>query len=322
MKRLMFCVLWLAGFLALGYAIGLHFHAALMNDPGLRTDLPANFATNFVYTHPKLACAVVGIVLFALAYWLGMLSGTRRLSPWGPLRAVHLVIGFLVLQLAGATICAFFIQLIVTIASHLRHIPAPDAGINGTLAGVFAGYLTATLWSIWYIGRLGPARLHDGSPTGIAWRPAPRKAYAAAALFAIAIIIVVMIIVHIIPPNLDALKNNPTAKLFGAPGLPAITLLVLAVLIAPPVEEFVFRGGIFSALASRCSPLWAGIITTILFMAVHAPEKYLYPAGFIDVGLMAAAAAWMRVRFNSIRPGILLHILYNAGLMLAAGVAS
>jgi membrane protease YdiL (CAAX protease family) len=54
-------------------------------------------------------------------------------------------------------------------------------------------------------------------------------------------------------------------------------------------------------------------------MAVHAPEKIYYPAGFIDVGLMAAAAAWMRVKFGSIRPGILLHVLYNAGLLFAAG---
>ncbi|OYV33946.1 MAG: hypothetical protein B7Z81_10730, partial [Acidocella sp. 20-61-6] len=94
-----------------------------------------------------------------------------------------------------------------------------------------------------------------------------------------------------------------------------------AVFIAPPVEEYVFRGGIFSALASRVSPLWAGVITTLLFVAVHAPEKIHYPAGFIDVGLVGAAAAWMRVRFASIKPGVLLHVLYNAGLMLAAGLA-
>jgi len=318
MRRLIFGVLWLSGFLILGYVLG----ATFQRDPGLfQTLLPAGPGAAWCLHHPERVCVLASFCLFAVTYGLGMLSGTRQLSLWGPLRAVHLVIGFLLLQIAGAAICAFLIQLIVTIVSHMRHIAAPDAGINGTLAGVFSGYLAATLWSIWYIGRVGPVRLHDGSPTGIAWRPAPRDGYLAALLFAVAIIIVVIIIVHIIPPDLDALKNNPTAKLFGAPGLPAISLLVLAVFIAPPVEEFVFRGGIFSALATRCSPLWAGIITTVLFMAVHAPEKYLYPAGFIDVGLMAAAAAWMRVRFNSIRPGILLHILYNAGLMLAAGVS-
>ena len=94
------------------------------------------------------------------------------------------------------------------------------------------------------------------------------------------------------------------------------------VFIAPPLEEFVFRGGVFAALATRYSPLTAGIVTTLIFVAVHAPEKIYYPPGFIDVGLMAAAAAWMRVKFGSIRPGILLHVLYNAGLLLAVGLAN
>jgi hypothetical protein len=55
-------------------------------------------------------------------------------------------------------------------------------------------------------------------------------------------------------------------------------------------------------------------------MAAHAPEKMYYPPGFIDVGLMAAAAVMLRLQYRSIRPAILLHVLYNAGSMLAAGV--
>jgi len=175
------------------------------------------------------------------------------------------------------------------------------------------------LWSFWYIGRLGPARVRDGNVTGIAWRRATSWGYFMAVVLAVLIIAAVVVIVHLVPPNMAAIKNMPSAKLFGAPGWPTLVLAVLAVIIAPPVEEYVFRGGVFAALASRCSPLWAGIITTAVFVAVHAPEKIYYPAGFIDVGLMAAAAAWLRVRFGSIRPGILLHLLYNFGLMFAAG---
>ena len=141
-----------------------------------------------------------------------------------------------------------------------------------------------------------------------------------AVLFAVLILLVVVMLFHFLPPNDARLENLPDAELYSAPGWPAAGLVLLSSLIAPPLEEFVFRGGVFAALATRFSPLAAGILTTLVFVAVHAPEKIYYPPGFIDVGLMAAAAAWMRVKFGSIRPGILLHILYNAGLLAAIGL--
>ena len=52
-------------------------------------------------------------------------------------------------------------------------------------------------------------------------------------------------------------------------------------------------------------------------MIVHAPQKIYYPPGFLDVGLVAVAAVLLRLKYHSIRPGILLHILYNGGSMLA-----
>jgi len=227
------------------------------------------------------------------------------------------VAGFVLMQFVGMLGCTLVFTA-ATWALHKAHLPVPAFG-GAVLVTVVAGYVASALWSFWYIGRLGQARLRDGSVTGIAWRRATIGAYAAAFGLAVLIIAAVVVIVHIFPPDMASIKNMPSAKLFDGPGWPALVLAVLAVIIAPPVEEYVFRGGVFAALASRVSPLWAGIITTAIFVAVHAPEKIYYPAGFIDVGLMAAAASWLRVRFGSIRPGILLHLLYNFGLMFAAG---
>jgi membrane protease YdiL (CAAX protease family) len=140
-------------------------------------------------------------------------------------------------------------------------------------------------------------------------------------LIALIIVMIVMALFHFLPPDEARLEKLPDARLYDAPGWPAAGILLLVICLAPPLEEFVFRGGVFAALATRLSPLSAGIITTLVFVAVHAPEKIYYPPGFIDVGLMAAAAAWMRVKFGSIRPGILLHVLYNAGLLVAVGLA-
>jgi membrane protease YdiL (CAAX protease family) len=299
MKRVVSGILWLAFFCSAGFIAGAH--------------LPRLGA------HAAVVGLAAGAAVFLVGAILGWLPGVRRgrKPGWGLPQAFWLVVGFIIMQMVGALGSAFAIKAIVWLAVHAGHPPPPPH--ESVLATVVAGYLTSALWSLWYIGRLGPARLRDGGATGIAWRRADGGAYVTAVLFAALIIVTVVILVHVFPPNMAAVRNMPSAKVFGAPGWPAAILVLLAVFLAPPVEEYVFRGGVFAALASRVSPLWAGVITTALFMAVHAPEKIYYPAGFIDVGLMAAAAAWMRVKFGSIRPGILLHVLYNAGLMFAAG---
>jgi membrane protease YdiL (CAAX protease family) len=299
MKRVVSGVLWLAFFGFAGFVAGAH--------------LPQ------LGRHDAVLGLAAGAAVFLVATLLGWLPGVRRNRKpgWGLVQAFWLVVGFVIMQLAGALACAFAIKGIVWLAVR-GGLPAPPPH-ESVLATVVAGYIASALWSIWYIGRLGPKRVRDGGATGIGWRRAGGGAYVVAVLFAALIIVVVVILVHLFPPNMAAVRNMPSAKVFGAPGWPAAILVLLAVVLAPPVEEYVFRGGVFAALASRVSPLWAGVITTAVFMAVHAPEKIYYPAGFIDVGLMAAAAAWMRVKFGSIRPGILLHVLYNAGLLFAAG---
>jgi len=45
-------------------------------------------------------------------------------------------------------------------------------------------------------------------------------------------------------------------------------------------------------------------------MLLHLP-------GFLDIALLALAACWLRLRCQTIRPGILLHMTYNTGPLLA-----
>jgi membrane protease YdiL (CAAX protease family) len=182
---------------------------------------------------------------------------------------------------------------------------------------VLAGELMAALFLAWYMRQLGPRHTADGSAHGIAWRPAPLPAYGLAALLALALVGLVAAVSRIIPPDISKLQHLAVAKLYEGPPLAMAAMVAVSFLIAPAVEEIAFRGIAFGGIASRLGTGWAALLTTLLFTAVHAPEKIYYPPGFIDVALLALACCWLRLRFGSIRPGIFLHVVYNTGLMLA-----
>jgi membrane protease YdiL (CAAX protease family) len=318
MKSVGFAALWLAVFLPVGFVAGEICRPFLV--VGLHNPFWA------IWPYAGELGAATALILFVIVTIFRWLPGIRRSHTqpvkFGSAQAIWLLAGFLLMQLVGfggLLLLLSLFKLAVTFTT--QHAPSFDsAGGGAEVAATLAGTLAAGGWSVWYIARRGPLLLHDGRASGIAWCAAPVAGYFTALLLAILIILIVTGLLHLFPPDLTALDDLPDSQLFSTPGWPAVAILLLVVCIAPLVEEFVFRGGIFAALATRFSPLFAGIVTTAVFVAVHAPDKIHYPPGFVDVGLMAAAAAWMRVKFQSIRPGILLHILYNAGLMVAAGM--
>ena len=266
-----------------------------------------------------------GINLFVLGMCFGLLPGARRrpgaAQPFGLAQGIWGMAGFGVVMAGGGALLANVVS-IEDFALLARHAAArvDFTGRAFLLALVMAGETAAALWVVWYLRRLGVARVEDGGETGIGWRAAPGPAYVAATAMAVGIVGIVMLLFYAMPPDTQALQDLPDAKLFDGGGLAMLPLLAVIIFIGPALEEMVFRGIGFAGLATRLGPAWAGVITTVIFMAAHAPEKMYYPPGVIDVGLMAAAAVMLRLQYRSIRPAILLHVLYNAGSMLAAGV--
>jgi len=313
LKRIFLSFGWLVLFTAAGALLAPLLVRLAMHQPAFNRKL-------------LTAGAEIGLNAFIIAFCFAWLPGARRRpgspQPYGLPQGIWGMAGFGAMLVAGslAVYNVLFIEGLLLTALH-RAGRVDFTGATTLTAVVLAGELSAAIWISWFARRLGAARLQDGSPAGIAWRPAAPRGYAAAAACAAVIIVLVLLLYYVAPPNLAAMKDLPMAKLFQGPAWSLLPLLLLVVLLAPVLEELVFRGIAFGGIAVRFGPGWASLVTTLLFMAVHAQEKIHYLPGFIDVGLMAAAACWLRVKFASIRPGILLHILYNGGLMLASGLA-
>ena len=98
-----------------------------------------------------------------------------------------------------------------------------------------------------------------------------------------------------------------------APALAANFAVV--VLVAPVVEELIFRGLGFSLLAHLGTPA-AIVLVGVAFAVAHG----LVEALPVLVAL-GAALAYLRARSGSVYPGILLHAFFNAFALIGALVS-
>lgn len=241
----------------------------------------------------------------------------RRLGPW---QALWLLLGFVGMQFAGVVGVTAIHAFGVGFAAAAAHRPVPPIPFTPRMLaeGVVVGYALSAVWSVWYVRRRAGERMRLGAPDGVAWRPAPGRGYAVALVLGLAAAGLAAAFLYLIPVNPVAISPLPLIPQASYPLWLAAAGLAIIFVVAPMAEEFVFRGGMFAALAGRMGAIWAGVVTTIAFVALHAPQKIHYPPGFIDVGAMAAAAAWVRVRYQSIRPAMLLHFVYNGVVMITA----
>jgi membrane protease YdiL (CAAX protease family) len=89
------------------------------------------------------------------------------------------------------------------------------------------------------------------------------------------------------------------------------------VLLAPPVEEYVFRGVLMGTLMP-IGQVGAGVLSGLAFWLLHAPEWIHYWPAAIGIGAMTVLVTRMRLRTRSIVPSILAHLCYNGALTLVA----
>lgn len=92
-----------------------------------------------------------------------------------------------------------------------------------------------------------------------------------------------------------------------APGSHIVPLLLLVLVAAPIVEEFVFRGVIQAGLRRKLGPLAAITVTALLFALVHG-NVVDRPALF----LLAAMMGYVYERTGSLIAPMVVHLLNNA----------
>ncbi len=157
---------------------------------------------------------------------------------------------------------------------------------------------------------------------GFAWRnPSRPYAYLLALIMAILIGLIAHGLFQVFPPpnHLNPRSLGLFDGLKGS-GLTHYVVLLLLIVIAPFAEEIIFRGAIYAGLRRRFSSGWSALLVSLLFVLAHVPskiEQFHYPPALIIIALLAAALIFLRIRYRSLWPGILLHMVWNgSGFLL------
>jgi uncharacterized protein len=95
-----------------------------------------------------------------------------------------------------------------------------------------------------------------------------------------------------------------------AGGVTTLLAVIAAVVMAPLVEEVVFRGVLFQGMKRRVG-LWpAAVVSSLLFAVVHVEvQQPIYSSGFVLLGILFA---WTLHRFGSLVVPLVAHATFNA----------
>ncbi|HET7370807.1 MAG TPA: type II CAAX endopeptidase family protein [Gammaproteobacteria bacterium] len=186
--------------------------------------------------------------------------------------------------------------------------------IVGISLGVIVVVLQTRHWARGLLGESGARGIACTRPRG----PWLSRGAAVGILLGCAMF---LLLTRLLPPDPEAL-NGPLAQLAQGGLFARLVMVVLAVLVAPLIEEFLFRGAMFAAVARSWGVIAAVTLTTLAFVAIHLPDKMYYWPGLLAVGVLALVNCGLRLRYRSLAPAMVAHFTYNISLVVFGALLS
>lgn len=160
-----------------------------------------------------------------------------------------------------------------------------------------SGLLTLASVILFFLAR------HEKLTRELWLRPAPPKVFALGAVLALCLYWVVTLVMGLLP---DAWMEGYLEASSGLEDTGALAFIAVA-LVAPVVEEIIFRGLVYTRLEQGLPRALAVVLSAAIFGACHG-ELVWFCYAFV-LGLLFSLIACAT---RSILPGMLMHILFNA----------
>lgn len=107
-------------------------------------------------------------------------------------------------------------------------------------------------------------------------------------------------------PITEYFKDRPSALLLAS----------FAILVAPLMEELLFRGFLYPALARRTGPFISIVMTASAFALLHGAQLGYSWAPLLLIFIVGVALTVTRVVTRSVATGVIVHMTYNFALLL------
>jgi hypothetical protein len=127
--------------------------------------------------------------------------------------------------------------------------------------------------------------------------------------------------IALLPPVLPDANQFPLENLFNSRAA-AYAIGAFAILVAPVMEEIIFRGFLFGIFESQVGLRFAIVITAILFGGLHVPEYWGAWNHMFLIFLVGLVFSLARGRSGSLAPSVFLHVGYNASMMIALFIST
>jgi membrane protease YdiL (CAAX protease family) len=170
------------------------------------------------------------------------------------------------------------------------------------------------------LGRIR-SQLTDVSPTGAAWVVGSRKQIFSGFGVGIILAFAYAVLSILFPPD-QSMEMGPIARMGMTPGPQQIIWLTIALLFAPLIEECLFRGVMYGGYRRSFGPVWAAILSLLLFWVLHLAETFGYWPAMLGIFALAAVALRYRLKCSAIGPAIAVHLGYNFVIALGATLSS
>jgi len=181
--------------------------------------------------------------------------------------------------------------------------------------------IAATLWAFSRFKGQGSLR----RDFGLDWPLRTMRARLVAGWLALGVVLQFAASILLLPINriadLDESAQEVGRVVERANGLELVLILAGVVVVAPVVEELLFRGALLRALQRRFSIAAAVFTSAAIFAGVHVlgdPGSYPYLPAWLLLGLVSG---WAAARTGNLSRSILLHMGFNliAAVLLAVG---
>lgn len=191
-----------------------------------------------------------------------------------------------------------------------------EIALGATAVAEVATILVALLWP-WVWSKLA-GRKSLGLTEWLAWRKPMGLPLWAAAVIAPLIMLPIGILVGQI---FGESQVDTQVQMFSSPFL-RVAASIIVVLIAPPAEEFMFRGALYNALLPRQSKSQADgnswqrhiipfVIVSISFALIHLLADFTRVGSIILIFALSFVLTGMRAYTGSTRASVIAHMTWN-----------